>query len=102
MNNKTIELSLPHHLSQDEARTRLQKGIADFRQQHGGKLASVEEQWTGNHLDFQFAVMGQRATGRVDVDPEVVRLSIDLPWLLAMLAEKIRPQIEQEGRRLLK
>jgi hypothetical protein len=99
--SKTIELSIPHKLSQDEARTRLQNGIADFRRQYGGKLANVEEQWTGNHLDFKFSVMAQRATGRVDVDPDKVKLSIDLPWMLAALAQKIRPQVEQEGRKLL-
>jgi hypothetical protein len=99
--SKTIELSIPHKLSQDEARSRLQNGIADFRRQHGGKIANVEEQWTGNHLDFKFSVLAQNATGRVDVEPDVVKLSIDLPWLLAALAQKIRPQVEQEGRKLL-
>lgn len=98
---KTITLTLPHTLGQEQAKARIQSGIADARKQFGDKLATVQETWQGNHLDFRCAVMGQTITGRVDVAADSATLYVDLPWLLAALAEKIRPQIEQRGRKML-
>ena len=52
-------------------------------------------------MSFRLTAMGQAITGRVDVQPSAIKLDIDLPWLLAAFAEKFRPRIEQEGRRML-
>ena len=101
MNNKTIIISIPHRLTQDEARTRLQKGLTDLKAQHARSIAQVEESWNGNQMSFTLTAMGQSMTGRMDVQPSAVKLEIDLPWLLAVFAEKLRPQIEQEGRKML-
>lgn len=99
--NKTISISIPHRLTQEEARTRLQSGVADLRTKFAGNVASVQETWTGNRMDFRLSAMGQPITGRVDVQAEAVKIDIDLPWLIATLAEKFRPKIEQEGRKML-
>ena len=98
---KTITVTIPHRLTQDEARTRLQTGIADPKAKHGNRIADLQETWTGNQLTFALAAMGQKVTGRVDVQPEAVKLDVDLPWMLAMLAGKFKPQVEQEARKLL-
>ena len=101
MNTRAISVNIPHRLTQEEARSRLQKGIADLKTQHAGKIASVQDTWSGNHMDLRLAAMGQTVIGRVDVEPNSVRVEVDLPWLLAVLAEKIKPQIEQQGRKML-
>jgi hypothetical protein len=101
MPSRSVSVSIPHHLTQDEARTRLQKGLADLRAQYSGKLTDVRDTWTANHLDFELAIMGQKITGRADVLADAVKLDIDLPLILSMLADKIRPQIEQQGRKML-
>ncbi len=98
---RSLSISIPHRLTQEEARRRIQSGIADARNQFVGKLSSVEDRWTDNHLDFKFAVMSQSVTGRLDVLPNAVNLTIDLPWLLAALADKLKPDIERRGRKLL-
>ena len=98
---KSLTLTLPHRLGREEARRRLQNGIAGFRSQHAQQFAQVEDQWTGDHLDLRVVAMGQTITGRVDVEPEQVRVEIDLPWLFAMLAEKIKGQVVQAGTKLL-
>jgi hypothetical protein len=101
VNSKTITISMPHKLTQEEARRRIQAGIADARQQFVGKMTQVEDRWTENHLEFKFAALGQPITGRLDVLPGAIHVSVDLPWLLAMLADKIKPEVEQRGRKLL-
>ena len=39
--------------------------------------------------------------GGAEVLADAVKLEIDLPWLVATLAEQLRPRIEAEGRRIL-
>ena len=99
--NKTITITIPHRLTQQEARARLQKGITDLKAQHAASIAQVAETWNGDQMSFRLTAMGQAITGRVDVQPSAIKLDIDLPWLLAAFAEKFRPRIEQEGRRML-
>ena len=101
MQTKTVNLSVPHRLGPDEARTRIQNTLAGLKSQHAAKLAQVEEHWAGNHMDFRLAVMGQAVTGRIDVRDNAVDLAIDLPWILAMFAEKVRGEVQREGTKLL-
>jgi hypothetical protein len=99
--SKTVSVSIPHRLTPDEARVRIQRGIGDLRTQFAGKVASLEERWTANHADFQAKVMGQTITARLDIEEHAVRVEVDLPWLFAALAGKITPVIEREGAKLL-
>jgi hypothetical protein len=45
--------------------------------------------------------MGQSMSGRIDVEPNDVVVNVELPWLLAMLADKIKPQIQKEASKML-
>lgn len=96
-----MTLTVPHGLTQEEARARIATGVAEAREQYAGTFAKVEERWTGNHLDFYVGILGQSVTGRVDVGSEAVLIEIDLPWILAMLAERIRPQLQNQTRKML-
>ena len=100
MQNKTMTVSIPHHLSQAEARERLEKGITKAGVNFS-KMAQVTDTWNGNHLDLKIVAMGQTINGKIDVQASAVKVEVELPWLLAAMAEKIRPQIEQEGRKML-
>jgi hypothetical protein len=98
---KTIDVSIPHRLTRDEAKCRLQSGAAQLRAQFGPSVAHVQETWQDYHADFRFTAMGQAITGRMDVDDHLIRMSVDVPWVLGMIADKIRGKVEQEGRKLL-
>lgn len=101
MANKTVTVTIPHRLGAVEARRRLQQGITQLRTQYAGQVASIEERWEADHMEFQAGLLGQTLTGRLDVQAESVRVELDLPWMLAVLAEKIRGEVEQRGRKLL-
>ena len=98
---KTIDVSIPHRLTRDDARARLKDGAQRLRTQFGGQAANVEEHWQDYHAEFKFTAMGQSITGRMDVEADAINLAVDVPWMLAMLADKIKGRIEQEGRKLL-
>jgi Putative polyhydroxyalkanoic acid system protein (PHA_gran_rgn) len=98
---KPLAIEIPHQLTQEQARQRLVDGIADARRKYGKHLEGFTETWTGNHMEFAGAVMAQRVSGRIDVQPTSVRVEVDLPMLLAIFAKKYIPQVEAEGRRML-
>ena len=101
MQQKTIDVSIPHRLGRADAKARLQAGTKQLRTQFGTQLAQVHETWVNDHADFSFTVMGQSLTGRLNVEDAAIKVSVDVPWMLAMLADKIRGKVEQEGRKLL-
>jgi hypothetical protein len=100
--SKAVTVSLSHDLSPEEVKRRLITGIADARAKHGNLLQGAQETWSSdNQMDFTARAMGQTVTGNVRIEPRVVHITMNLPTLLAMLAGKIRPRIEAEGRKLL-
>jgi hypothetical protein len=92
---------IPHRLGRAEALRRLKAGLASTRPSLS-RLVSVEEEvWTDDQLRFRIAALGQAASGRIDVADDHVRLEVMLPWLLALLADKIRPAIQERGALML-
>ena len=61
----------------------------------------LENHWTGNHLDFRISAIGQTVTGKIDVAEDHVMLAVELPWMLAMLAQKAQGLIQSKGQLLL-
>ena len=101
MSAQSLEFTVPHDTTRDEARRRLEDGIARALRDHGGKLSGVERKWTGDRCDFAVAALGQRVSGHLDVKDHAVTVHILLPWLLARFAEKFRPALEREAKKML-
>ncbi|EWY40441.1 polyhydroxyalkanoic acid synthase [Skermanella stibiiresistens SB22] len=98
---KPVVVTIPHQLGREEARRRLQDGMGQVRSQLSGVGATVEDHWSDNQMAFDVAVLAQTISGRVDVMDDMVRLEVDLPWVLAMIAEKITGRIAKQGTLLL-
>lgn len=96
-----LTVSIPHRLGKAEATRRLQSGFSAVRHRFGDKFSVMEETWTGEHLDFRVAVLGQVASGRLDVAEEAVHLEVTLPWLLHAVVEKAKAFLDRQGRILL-
>lgn len=99
--SKPLIVEIPHQLGREEARRRLETGIGQLKTKFGDKLNSVDETWSGNHLDVVIKAMGQAISAGLDVEADHVRLEMQLPWMLAMLAEKAKGFIRKEGQLLL-
>jgi putative polyhydroxyalkanoate system protein len=98
---KTVDVSIPHRLTRAEAKSRIRGGAERLSSQLGGQVAQVHQTWQGDHADFKFSAMGQSIAGTLDIEDQAIKLSVELPWMLALLADKIRGRIEQEGKKLL-
>ncbi len=99
--SKPLIVSIPHHLGKDEALRRLKEGIVQLKTSYGSKFSVLEDKWSGDRLDFRVAALGQGASGSLDVADDLVVVSVQLPWLLAVLAEKAKTLIQKEGTLLL-
>ncbi len=99
---KPITIDIPHALGREEAKRRIETGFAKIEHQFSGSgLARVEKSWSGDRLSFAAQVLGQGLTGRLEVLDQMVRMELDLPPFLAMIAGRIKGRLQEEGQLLL-
>ncbi len=101
---RPVTVNIPHSLGKDEARRRIEAGFGQMRQQITGGLGAMlafEERWEGDRLHFEAGGLGQKLTGRLDVMPDSVQIQLDLPEMLAAIADKIIGRLKTEGQKLL-
>jgi hypothetical protein len=96
-----LVVNVPHRLGREVVRQRLQGGIAQFKAEFAQNVTAVRDTWTGDDLNLQVVALGQSVTARAQVRDDHVRVEVDLPWMLAMLADRIRGRVETDARRLL-
>ena len=99
--SRPVVVTIPHRLSRQEAVKRLKAGFSNVRSSFGQGFVVVKDEWAGDHLDFRASLLGQTTTGSVDVADDHVRLEVQLPWVLALLAEKAKALVQREGRLML-
>lgn len=98
---KPLVVSIPHKLGKAEAMRRVKEGLGTTRGKFGHLLTVEQEDWSGDHVAFQVRAMAQTASGTIDFAEDSVCLKVELPWLLARLAEGIQKVIRKEGTLLL-
>ncbi|MDP3174525.1 MAG: polyhydroxyalkanoic acid system family protein [Phenylobacterium sp.] len=98
---KSITISIPHELGKAEARRRIDDGFSRLTSQFGGAASNVEKVWEADRLSFSLRALGQAISGRMDVEDALVRLEVDVPAFLAMIADKLKGRLKKEGQLLL-
>jgi hypothetical protein len=98
---KPLVVSVPHSLGKAEARRRLETGVSRMKTQFSGQIASFDEQWAEDRMSFRVGAMGQTVTGHLEVLEDAVRVEVQLPWILAMVAEKAKAFIRKQGTLML-
>jgi len=98
---KPLVVTVPHKLGRQEAKARIQRGMGQVRQQLAPFVSSLDETWAEDQMRFQVSAIGQHVAGRIDVMDELVRVEVDLPWMLRHIAEKVQQRIGQHGTLML-
>ena len=98
--SQPIVVTLPHQLGKAEAVRRLRASFSDA-QSGGAGLFVFKNQWSGDQLDFRASMLGQNTTGTIDVTENQVRLEVQLPWLLSLLANRAKALVEKQGKLML-
>jgi len=99
--SQPLLVSIPHRLGRLEARRRLNSGIGRLRSELNTLLSGLDYQWEGDTLNFVGSALWQRITGRIEVLDNVVRVEIDLPWIMQLLRDTVAKQVRGRGVAML-
>ncbi len=95
-----VTVTIPHKLGKSEARARVASGFDQLKGQLS-MLGNFQQQWDQDRLNFSARSMGQTIRGLIEVGDSDVRIEVELPMLLAGMAETVAGQLRQQGRILL-
>jgi hypothetical protein len=90
---QTVSVDVPHKLGAEEAERRVKAGVEALRQKYAQHLTALNITWSAAHADFAITVMGHALTGALEFLEDRVRVSMELPWVLALIAEKAKGMI---------
>ncbi|MBL1258715.1 MULTISPECIES: polyhydroxyalkanoic acid system family protein [unclassified Methylocystis] len=98
----TITITVPHDLGVETAKKRLAERIEMLQREYVDKVAQSEVSWAGDVATVRVAALGQSATARMTVLPELVRIEVQLPWLLAKLSGGLQDFISRNANDVLR
>lgn len=96
-----LVVTISHTLGRAEAKRRLDAGLGHIRREVMPYVSTLDLAWQGDRLDFHVKAVGQTITGGVEIEEELVRIEIRLPWLLRLIGNNVVSRIRREGRQLL-
>ena len=96
-----VTVDVPHQLGAEEAKRRVQAGVEALQQKFSHKLDGLHIDWQETHADVNMTVMNFPLRGALDFLPDCVRVSLDLPWALALIAEKTKGMISKHTGEML-
>ncbi len=93
---KPLVVSVPHRLSREEMRQKLDQGLARARDQYGDTVGEIDARWTADdRMTVAVKVMGMAIDGSIQVLPEELLVEVQLPGMASMFAGQIRDGIQQ-------
>jgi hypothetical protein len=96
-----ITVTISHRLGREEAKRRIDQGLAAIRGEIAPYVKSLDYTWEDYRLDFRVLAMMQTITGRIEVYDDQVKVELGLPRLLHLLARTIKGRIENHAAGLL-
>lgn len=94
-------VDVPHNLGREEARRRMEAGIGKLAKSLPGG-GEVSHSWpTPDRMALDISVMGQSIPTTLDVEDDLIRVSLKLPMMLAMMAGAIKGVVRQQGEKML-
>ncbi|MGA3302351.1 MAG: polyhydroxyalkanoic acid system family protein [Methylovirgula sp.] len=98
---KSIVLTVPHALSQDEARKRIALELDQLKSAYIDKFAHADIAWTGYVAQIRVVALMQEVTAHIDVGTNSVRVEVVLPWILASIASRVQEKLTATAQKTL-
>jgi len=93
-----INLEIPHPLSAEDARAKLEKFTESLPQD---QVSDLQQSWEGNTLTFSFKTMGIQLGGDLTAADKKLIVALDLPFAAMMFKGKIESEMKKQLERLL-
>jgi hypothetical protein len=98
----SLNLSLPHSLSPEEAAARIRNLVGEMRVAHPEYARDIRESWDGLVGRFEGSVMGFTVSGEVAVTSGAVEIAVSYPFMASPFKGKIESMIRETGEKILK
>jgi hypothetical protein len=96
-----ITVTISHKLGRDGAKRRIDDSLAQIRAEVAPYVKTLDYTWQDYSLDFRVVALMQTITGRIEVYEDFVRIELELPRLLHVIARTIQGQIQNRAAALL-
>lgn len=97
-----FHFEIPHTLSADEAKSRLERFIDSLQAKFQDKVSELEQGWVGNTLSFGFKTFGIKINGAVQSLDQKLDVSGDIPFAAMMFKGKIESEVRDQLGRLMR
>ena len=98
----TLNITVPHKLTQEEATERLKKKQTEIKEQHTYTVSDLKETWNSPHsLEFAFKILGFSLTGSVESLETSVHIAVVLPIAATIMKGTIESQVRRELEQVL-
>jgi Putative polyhydroxyalkanoic acid system protein (PHA_gran_rgn) len=97
-----FQMEIPHALSADEAKSRLERFIESLQSKFQDKVSDLQQAWNGNTLSFGFKTFGFKIAGAIDSLDKKLDVTGDIPFAAMMFKGKIEAEIREQLTRLLR
>ena len=97
-----FHLEVPHSLSVEDAKSRLERFIESLQAKFQDKVSDLEQAWSGNTLSFAFKTYGFKIAGAIASLEKKLDVSGDLPFAAMMFKGKIETEIREQLTRLMR
>jgi len=99
--SEPITVTISHRLGRDGAKQRIDAGLDSIRADVARYVKVLDFSWEGYRLRFRLSAMFQTIAGEIDVYDDFVKVELNLPRLLHMVAKNIVGSIEKRAATLL-
>ena len=97
-----FHVQVPHALSQQEARERLNRFVEILRAKFQDSVSDLQQEWNGDSLKFSFKTFGIPLKGGIAVQEKQLDVTGDLPFTAMMFRGKIESSIREQLERLVR
>jgi hypothetical protein len=91
----TLNVSVPHQLTQDDALRRIQNLIAQAKTEYADKVTILQESWKGNVGTFVASGFGHKIEGNITMHPSDVTLVSSLPAAAIFFKAKLEAKVRE-------
>lgn len=100
--SNAITVTVPHTLGVDAAKARVAEQLTKMQRDYVDKVAHSEVTWDGDVATVRVSAVGQAATAQITVLKDLLRIDVQLPWLLAAISGKIQQFVTQNANEVLR
>jgi putative polyhydroxyalkanoate system protein len=97
-----ITITVPHNLGVEAAKARVSDQLTKMQRDYVNMVAHSEVTWAGDVATVRVTALGQTVTAQVAVLNDLLRVDIQLPWLLAALSGTVQQIVSRNANEALR